>query len=569
MKNLRAGDITVKYDPGTLRQICYGSIEIVRMIYISLRDHNWTTIPYRIANEVIRQGDNSFEIDFELHHKSTADLIHWSVQIRGFEDGSINFNVKGIVRNEFQRNRAGLCILHPLKETIGVKCTITHPDNSVTESTFPDHIAPHSPFKNVASMHWAVNENVFRLNFEGDIFETEDQRNWSDASFKTFCTPSSLPIPVKLKEGTEIKQQLSLTPLTLKQHTPAPADIILTSSTQRLTIPLLGIGASSEIPSLSVDAIDLLRELNLHHYRIDVFPSHEHWVSDFSHNYQQAFSIGLPLEIVLHVTEDFRDEADAFVQLCLHNRVRVYKIVILSEGKSVTSEEAIAYIHQLKGYLPKVLFGAGTDFNFKDINRKRFVDRSFDFVSYSIHPQEHAFDDHTIIENLEAQAHTVKSARHLFEGRQIHISPVTLKKRFNPAAAKESDIVKTNAERSDPRQITRFASTWTFGSICALACANADAVTYFQTCGNQGIMSADDHPYPVYNAMKSFGRLQGKSGFMLNSNKPLEVQGFTLPNAGVTGFVNYTHKSQDIKFEKSSIQLNPLEIRFDFSDGAQ
>jgi hypothetical protein len=69
--------------------------------------------------------------------------------------------------------------------------------------------------------------------------------------------------------------------------------------------------------------------------------------------------------------------------------------------------------------------------------------------------------------------------------------------------------------------------------------------------------------------IKTFGKLQGKTGIMLHSNNPLEVQGFILPQAGITGFVNYTHKSQEVKYEKKRIQMNPLEVMFDFSDSAQ
>lgn len=29
--------------------------------------------------------------------------------------------------------------------------------------------------------------------FEGDVFEMEDQRNWTDASYKTYCTPWGCP----------------------------------------------------------------------------------------------------------------------------------------------------------------------------------------------------------------------------------------------------------------------------------------------------------------------------------------------------------------------------------------
>ena len=46
--------------------------------------------------------------------------------------------------------------------------------------------------------------------FNGETFEMEDQRNWTDASFKTYCTPLSLPYPIKIIKGTTIKQSIKI-----------------------------------------------------------------------------------------------------------------------------------------------------------------------------------------------------------------------------------------------------------------------------------------------------------------------------------------------------------------------
>ena len=45
---------------------------------------------------------------------------------------------------------------------------------------------------------------------EGDVFEMEDQRNWSDGSYKTYCRPLDLPYPYPLKAGQEIRQSITI-----------------------------------------------------------------------------------------------------------------------------------------------------------------------------------------------------------------------------------------------------------------------------------------------------------------------------------------------------------------------
>ena len=38
--------------------------------------------------------------------------------------------------------------------------------------------------------------------FDGDIFEMEDQRNWTDASYKIYSTPLRLPFPCRCAAAT-------------------------------------------------------------------------------------------------------------------------------------------------------------------------------------------------------------------------------------------------------------------------------------------------------------------------------------------------------------------------------
>ena len=47
--------------------------------------------------------------------------------------------------------------------------------------------------------------------FEGEVFEMEDQRNWTDASFKTYCRPLALPRPYTLEAGDEVRQRITVT----------------------------------------------------------------------------------------------------------------------------------------------------------------------------------------------------------------------------------------------------------------------------------------------------------------------------------------------------------------------
>src|SRR5699024_8620095 len=81
-------------------------------------------------------------------------------------------------------NRAGLVVLHP-PALAGSELTVVHSSGDTTHTRFPSDIAPHQPAVDIVSLE----SRGVRVAFEGDTFEMEDQRNWTDASYKTYSRP--------------------------------------------------------------------------------------------------------------------------------------------------------------------------------------------------------------------------------------------------------------------------------------------------------------------------------------------------------------------------------------------
>lgn len=564
MKKLQAGVLTAGYENGFLRRIKYGETEVLRMIYFALRDHNWNTLQSEIENENITIDDDTFRITYDCYNMDGGvTVMEWKAIISGNANSTISFEIHGKANEDFKKNRAGFCILHPLNIT-GESCTIKHPDDTESTHLFPVDVSPENPFKNVQSMTWQAAGSAFQLIFEGDIFETEDQRNWSDASFKTFCTPLDRPFPELLKKGTKIFQRVTFR---AKQKLAAAKDpapyITLTESPTASVLPFIGVAASTEHPSLSETSVALLRQLNLRHYRVDLYPAHADWVSRFSNEYEIAFSLGLALEVVLHVTDNFQDQIESFIILCKQNKIRLRKILLLQSNALVTGQNIIDEIAVLKNALPNVVIGAGTNYNFNEVNKNRFDATFVDFLSFSIDPQEHAFDDITILENMETQEHLVRSAKVIYGERMpVHISPLTLRKRFNPYATNPSDVFIEEWRKADPRQKEEFAGLWTFGCLRSLSKGGAQAVTLFQTTGSQGILSGNGEAYPVYNMLKTLAPYQGKSVQVLESSDSHSVQGMLL-DGKVLAMANFTGEAQHVKKQNRDYLLDPLEIKFE------
>ena len=135
--------------------------------------------------------------------------------------------------------------------------------------------------------------------------------------------------------------------------------------------------------------------------------------------------------------------------------------------------------------------GGGTNIYFNELNRNRPDPERLDVIAYSVNPQIHAFDELSLVESLEAQGETARSARAFSPSTPVVVTPVTLRPRFNAVAVIEETTEQGGLPRQvDPRQMSLFGAAWTVGSVKSLAEAGAAAMTYFETTGWRGARRA-------------------------------------------------------------------------------
>lgn len=508
---IRAGSLVMYYENGFLRYIHRRNVEIIRLFYFALRDQHWGTFPSYRSEELMDIREDHFKIHYCCSHKIDGkDIFFWNVTIQGNHDDSIVFEIEGKTLRNFKKNRAGFCVLHPIRNMGGRPVWLDHADGSKSQSTFPEYVDPQNPFLNLKAMRWqAADDLEYQLDFEGDIFETEDQRNWTDASFKTFCTPLALPFPVRMKKGEIIWQKIVLKALSKIEPSEKEAIFEIPSLKKiapkhTIHLPEIGIGASTEAAMLSPKAISLLKKLPLTHYRVEVKPLYKPWKANFLQEIHHATQLNVPLKIALHLSENFEPEILEFIHVIDLYKVKIKEILLLSENQPLTSQQVIDYVISSPNLFPGVKLGAGTDANFTELNRNRFDPHHLDFISYAIHPQEHAFDNQSLIESLEGQQDTVLSARKLYPLQEIHISPLTLRKRFNPYCTDPSARIMKNSQKADPRQKTAFGAEWAINSLHNLKTAGVTSVTLFQTIGNQGLISNKEAMYPIYTTLLKY-----------------------------------------------------------------
>lgn len=584
-RKLCAGALSLVYEAGDLRYIKLGDREIVRRLYIAVRDQNWGTVPPILSKVQMEIKESSFRITYHVCANEGALDFVWKATIVGHEDSTISFTMEGEARSTFWRNRIGFCVLHPMHECAGVACRIEHVDGTVTEGVFPDYIAPqlvvdgrpqpHQPFAEMHAMSYPVQSGLWAdIRFEGDIFEIEDQRNWTDASFKTYCTPLRLPFPTKVEKGATIHQSVTIA-LSGKQpsiglNVPTkPTEVVISVEDRPPgALPAIGLSAAAHEKVLRDEEIERLKQLNLTHLRVDLPLGEPKYLEALKQANGEAKELGVGLEIALFLTDEADAELARLREELEHIRPKVTRWLLFWETEEPIAEQLVLLARSfLEDYDPAARFGTGSNSYFAQLNRSRPPVELLDFVCYAINPQAHAFDNASLVETLEAQGATVKSAQQFIAGLPVAITPVTLKPPRSPNVMEDELELEANKLPSsvDPRQMSLFGAGWTLNSLKYLAEAGAASLTYYETTGWRGVMATENGSplpekfpslpgcvFPLYHVLADVGAFAGGEVIPVRSSNPLSVDGIVLRKEGVMRLVlaNLSGQPQQVRLPK-------------------
>lgn len=493
---LRAGKLTAIYDNGSLRYISAGPYEVIRMIYSAVRDKEWLTPEPEICDEKFEINSNSFRINYKCRYKQEDIDFLVDYYIEGNSDNSLIFKFNGVALSTFKKNRIGFCLHHPIEECAGHSCTIIHTGGDEENSIFPQEISPLQPFSDIRSMTWELPGLKCRLDLEGETFESEDQRNWTDASYKTYCTPLSLPFPATVNKGDRFTQRIELR---VEGDFPVGQEdgsfIKLTADLSNSSpLPQTGIGRSTRLEPLTDNEVEILRKIAFDHYRIDLHLFEPGWKERSDLAFREADKLGYPTEIALFFDDDAIKQITELIEWLQDKHTDVSVFILYHKDTPATPDEYTdALSPLLKNLFPWVRIASGTNANFAQLNRNRPDSAWNDDICFSIHPQEHSSDNLTLVENLKAQEYAVKSAGRIARGKSIRISPVNIRRRFNA----NLEYYEKHAEASvfpvqvDPRIASSFGAAWTAGSMKYLFEAGIAGVTFFETVGERGIFQGD------------------------------------------------------------------------------
>jgi hypothetical protein len=343
LRAVQAGPLTAMLDGVDLRYVKLGELELVRRIYVAVRDRNWNTIPGVPSELELDERDDSFEARFTVRHTSHDTDYEWRGTIVGTADGRISFTMDGRGLRDMHYNRVGFCVLQPWRECAGRPYRGTTPEGIVT-GTLPLLVGPqrfengvYVPlFPSVSRLEVDYEEGPTAvIEFEGDLFETEDQRNWTDASFKTYCTPLARGFPHELKKGDTLAQTVTVL-ATGRTDVPSgqPESRLAIGGPTGERVPPVGLAQASRDPSAA--ELELLRALAPAHVRVDVHLAASDWGDELARALRLCAETGAALEVALFV----RESNDLLpLREALGDAV-VARVLVVPEGaQTVTDEE--------------------------------------------------------------------------------------------------------------------------------------------------------------------------------------------------------------------------------------
>lgn len=502
---LTAGAVRAVLERGALRWIRVGGIEILRGIYMAVRDEIWGTAEPDFERYVIDRGTDRFRVEMRARNQAPSIDFEWEGVIEGDASG-IRFSFEGAPRTRFRTSRIGLCVLHPA-ESAGQRVVVETPWGNL-DGSFPDQIAPLSFFGPFVRLHQQFGRGFAQISFEGDLFEMEDQRNWTDASFKTYSTPLQLPSPRWVEPGQRITQSVAVEVSGIRpSSSSASLNRITVSGGASGVLPEIGLLAPASPPTDA--ALDRLRDLRPGHVRVSLDSDRASWRESLATAANTASALGARLEVELLLGPSL-DRLPAMVDAIGTCGVAIARVIVFDRELHVTTGSAVDSVRRLASSRAMAWpIGGGSRADFAELNALRLQHvaplplDALDCVGYRVVPQIHAIDDATIIENLEGFRATIRSAQKLAPGKPIAVGPVTLRQQFNPYA---SDGQRGAA--MDPRQAEPFNAAWTLALIQIAAAEGAAFLTCHQLIGPAGVLGegSDPAPYPVFDLLAAVQR---------------------------------------------------------------
>jgi hypothetical protein len=469
--HLTAGPIRAELRDGGLGAVTFDGVEVLRGLTHPVRNADWGTHLTTLLSEAV--GQNSVTRHFacrdgvftgRFHVALTPEALRAEVEITFPEAARIN--------------RAGFTLLHPIRGVAGSALHLRHPGGETTDTVFPALVSPGQPARNIAGLRHVVAGIEVDIAFDGDVFEMEDQRNWSDASFKTYCRPLSLPRPYDVAAGTVVRQSVTLALRAVggRAAVAAAAPTVAVRMPQVMLAHEPGLSDSAALAGFAGVPVQLRMER--------ATPEGDLW----------AVAGAAALEIVFDDLPDLaaliaRAQAAGLRPARVAALPRAYLKSHQPEGPWPSGARPQDALALLRAGFPGAQVGGGSLTNFTELNRCRPDAAAVDFVTFGNTAIVHAADDLSVWQTIESLPDILATARAIAGEKPLHLGLISIGMRCNPygdRVAPNPDGLRLPMAMDDPRQPSGFAAAYAVAALAAAAQAGVASLALAMPDGPLG-----------------------------------------------------------------------------------
>ena len=548
---LTAGPVTVELDGGNLRYIRYQGHEAIRAVSYVVRDEFWGTYNPTLEGMKVEQSADGFSVNYQALCKAGAQQFKYEAKISGTADGTVRFEGKGTAITDFLTNRTGFVVLHPVQGVSGHPVTVQHVDGRKVETRFPETIDPKQPIMDIRALSHEVAAGLrVTCTMTGDTFEMEDQRNWTDASYKTYVRPLGLPFPYRLSAGEVIEQAVEIRfsgqPAASRR---SEGPITVRVGGRQGKMPTFGMALEAGDAAAALENADRLAPLaprfvsgfldTRHHAAEQILPAFN--------AVAERLNAALALEIIVPDAADPVAVLQGVAAAARSAGATPASVAVTWAGDLEFVMPGTVFADSgpfdrlyaaARAAFPGILLGGGSFAYFTELNRKPPPFPLLDFVCHTTCAIVHAADDRSVTETIECLPHVIKSGRALFGNRHYRIGPGTIGTRTSPFGS-DPPLNPNNGRvtmvRRDPRQRGLLGAAWHLGYGARMSAGGVDSVVLGAAVGDYGLVhTAANTPqpwyekaggvYPPYHVMRALYAASGGAYRTTEVSAPRDVQ---------------------------------------------
>lgn len=507
-RTVQAGPLSVDLENGQLRYVRFGGVEVLRAISFLARDRYWGTFSATVDDLQVNEEADRFEIRYRGQCAPGDGDLRYEVEIVGEATGRLSFRAWGAPLADFTTNRLGFVVLHPLEGVAGAEVELEHSGRGREVVRLPQLISPHEPARELSAITHRAGDHKVRVKMVGDDFDMEDQRNWTDASFKTYIRPLSRPKPYTIPAGERFEQSITVMVSGRAAAYAATASAAAVSVGEPIgTIPAIGLAVEGADVDAAREAAARFGWLSYVIGRPAVPAEAGKLVS-----LARLMGATLELQFAIPAANPAAElgpwaEAGQGADALLVTPYRIYPLRPAGAEVGEASLQAIA--SAVRAAFPNAKVGGGVLTGFTEFNRNRPPAGAVDYVGHATTAIVHAADDRSVIESLDALPYVFRSATALSGGKPYRIGPASIGMALNPdGPPRFTDGGRATMVRNDPRQRGLLAAAWTLGYLAAVVPFRTEIFSPGFVLGDLGLVDGEVLR-PVYHFVRAMALAQG------------------------------------------------------------